>query len=100
MSRSSRSNINTFEQSLLLAYGPLVGGATLARVLAFPSPEAFRQAVARGRIPVRIFELKGRRGRFAFSRDIAAWLAQTNLTGQHLSPSAPEIQEEEADMTT
>ena len=42
-----------------------------------PSPaaqDAFRKASHRGRLPVRTFEMVGRRGRFAVTTDIAQWL--------------------------
>ena len=81
---------------MLLAYGPLIGGAALVKVLAFPSPEAFRQAVARGTVPVKLFELKGRRGRFAFTRDIAAWLADTSTSVAGVSQGAHAARQEVA----
>lgn len=56
-------------------YGPLVGGSDLARLLGFKNMEAFRQAVHRKRLPIKVFELKNRRGKFAFTEDLTRWLA-------------------------
>jgi hypothetical protein len=55
-------------------YGPLVGGPELERLLGYTSNSAFRQAVHRGRLPVKVFTLPDRRGKFAFTSDIAKWL--------------------------
>lgn len=63
-----------FETRLIRALGAMVGGEPLSRALGFPSQDAFRNALQRGRVPVATFEVVGRRGRFATVTDIAAWL--------------------------
>ena len=63
-----------FEQRLVRALGATVGGGQLTRALGYPSQDAFRKASHRGRLPVRTFEMVGRRGRFAVTTDIAQWL--------------------------
>jgi hypothetical protein len=63
-----------FETRLIRALGAMVGGESLSRALGFPSQDAFRKALHRGRVPVATFEIMGRRGRFATVIDIAAWL--------------------------
>jgi hypothetical protein len=62
------------EAYLTHTLGAVVGGATLSRTLGFRSQDAFRRALARDRIPVRVFCIEGRRGRFALTRDVARWL--------------------------
>jgi hypothetical protein len=57
-------------------YGPLIGGADLVKTLGFRSAEAMRQAVSRKKLPVRTFTIPSRRGRFAYTFDVARWLAQ------------------------
>lgn len=57
-------------------YGPLLGGAALYRALGLPSAAAFRQAVSREALPVPVFAIPHRRGRFALTRDVALWLAR------------------------
>lgn len=68
-----------FEARLLAAlvadWGYVVGSAGLRQVFGYPSQAALRQAIARGAIPVRVFELEGRKGPFALAHDLAAWLA-------------------------
>ena len=64
------------ERRLIEQYGPILGGKNLSNVLGFPSIAAFRQALWRKRIPVPVFSLPQRRGKFALSRDVAVWLAE------------------------
>lgn len=53
---------------------PLVGGAELERLLGYRTSSAFRQAVHRKTIPIPVFSLKHRRGKFAFRKDVFTWL--------------------------
>lgn len=62
-------------QWLTSAYGPIVGGEKLAQLLGYPSNEAFRQALNRGQLPIETFNIPHRRGKFAYTEDIAAWLS-------------------------
>lgn len=64
------------ESRLTLTVGALIGGANLTKALGYPSQGAFRQAVLRNRVPVHVFEIEGRRGRFALACDVAAWLVE------------------------
>lgn len=57
-------------------YGPLLGGVALYRALGLPSAAAFRQAVSREALPVQVFAIPHRRGRFALTREVALWLAR------------------------
>lgn len=72
------------ERQLLLdleaQHGPLLSGPPLYRALGLPSAAAFRQAASRGQLPVPIFAIPNRRGRFALTRDVAAWLARLRAT--------------------
>ena len=56
-------------------FGLLVGGSDLAKLLGFKTMNAFRQAVRRKALPIKVFELENRRGKFALSEDLAHWLA-------------------------
>jgi hypothetical protein len=56
-------------------YGPMISNDNLRLALGYPSKEAFRQALSRKTIPVPIFEIENRRGKFALTKDIASWLA-------------------------
>lgn len=69
------------EHGLHERHGPMLGGAALYRALGFPTAAAMRQAVSRGRVPVPLFEIENRRGRFALARDVAHWLARCRAAG-------------------
>jgi hypothetical protein len=63
------------EHELSSQHGPLMTGEHLWVALGYPSKEAFRQAVVRKKTPIPIFGIEKRRGRFALTKDVAAWLA-------------------------
>jgi len=64
------------EQDLLNKYGLLVTGEALIKELGYVSNSAFRQSLARKTVPVPIFEIDNRRGKYALSKDVAAYLAK------------------------
>ncbi|MGL5183469.1 hypothetical protein [Herbaspirillum huttiense] len=63
------------DRELTSRYGPIVSNDNLRLVLGYSSMEAFRQAVSRKTIPIPVFEIENRRGKFALVKDVAAWLA-------------------------
>lgn len=68
------------EKSLSDQFGPMVSSRDLWKVLCYPSAGAFRQALTRNRLPVPVFEIAGRKGRFAHVRDVAWWIAKQRPT--------------------
>lgn len=88
----SSESRGVLEARLIRTLGPIVGGSALSRALGYPSQGAFRKALVRGRLPVRVFELDGRRGRFAFTSDIAEWLwSQRNAGLSRERPGQAEV---------
>lgn len=81
---------NNFRETLLSAYGPIMDAKTVCKVLYYPSVAALLAAKARGRIAFPILELKGRRGYFASTEDIAEYLqsAHDEATGAAQEPTA------------
>lgn len=69
--------VEQLETDLLALYGPLIGGRDLQRVLGYRTAAAFRQAIARQKLPVNVFTLPNRKGRFCLAKDIARWLAES-----------------------
>lgn len=57
-------------------FGPILSSAQLVRALGYKSTSAYRQAVTRNTVPVPVFQIPNRRGRFALARDVAIWLSQ------------------------
>ncbi len=80
------------ERDLLAQYGPMLAGDNLRKALGYPSMEALRQALSRGTVPVPVFPLKNRRGKFALVKDVANWLAEQRAEAgkQHKAGQAPE----------
>ena len=67
--------IETLERGLLDKYGPLMASDDLRGALGYPTMEAFRQALSRKTVPIPVFSLEKRRGKYALTKDVAAWLA-------------------------
>ena len=61
-------------------YGsPLLTGEELRKAMGFRSVDALRQAIVRQTIPVKVFSLDNRRGKYALVKDIARWLANKSI---------------------
>jgi hypothetical protein len=67
-------SLEDLEARMMRTFGAVIGGGELSRTLGYTTQGAFRQAFARDRLPVPVFFLEGRRGRFALTSDIANWL--------------------------
>jgi hypothetical protein len=63
-------------------YGPLIGGPNLVKVLGFRTNAAFRRAEKIGNIGVDVFEIEGRKGKFARTEDVEAWLNKLGLPNE------------------
>lgn len=57
-------------------FGPILSSEALVKALGYRSAAAYRQAVTRDTVPVPLFQIPNRRGRFALSRDVAIWLSK------------------------
>lgn len=68
------------EATLVEKYGFMLGQADLARVLAFPTATAFRRAAYRRQLPIKVFSIEHRKGKFALAKDVAVWLATMRST--------------------
>lgn len=64
------------ERELMHRYGPMISNDNLRLVLCYPSKEAFRQAISRKTVPIPIFDIENRKGKFALVKDVAVWLAE------------------------
>lgn len=71
------------ELDLTVRYGVMLSGDELRIVLGYSSLAAFRQGVSRKVIPVPVFTLKGRRGKFCLARDVATWLAAQRMAAKN-----------------
>lgn len=71
---------HAYERELLDRYGLLIGGADLVHVAGFRNAAGLRQALHRNKIGFPVFHVPGRRGRFAWAVDVAAWLYDLSRT--------------------
>ncbi|MRV70691.1 hypothetical protein GJ700_03035 [Duganella sp. FT92W] len=79
------------EQDLLQLHGPMMTGDCLRKALGYPSSAAFRQAIVRNTIPVPIFNIEKRRGKFALTKEVAQWVAaQRGKTAMLTKPPSEE----------
>ncbi|CAM4275796.1 hypothetical protein [Pseudoalteromonas maricaloris] len=67
------------EADLLKLYGPNMFGKSLYIALGYGSGEAFRQAVSRKTVPIPVFSIDKRKGKFALTKDVARWSAKQRL---------------------
>ncbi len=84
MTKTDTPSSNDLESSLCERYGHLLHGKILWLTLGYVSAQSFRKAVRSGTVPVPIFMIENRRGRFAKTRDVAEWLQ--NLNGNTSAP--------------
>jgi len=63
-------------EMLLVAYGPLMDAKAICKVLYYPSVAALQVAKSRRQLPFFPVEIKGRRGLFAMTDDVAELLIQ------------------------
>lgn len=61
----------------------IVGGRELWRSLGYPSAGAWRAALRRGTVPIRVFDVPNRKSKFAYVRDVAIWLSVIGRAGAH-----------------
>lgn len=59
---------------LYLPRTPVLTGAETARVMGYPTTDALYKARQAGRLPIEMFRLPGRRGWFAATPSVKAWL--------------------------
>lgn len=71
---------NALEKRLLDQYGPLMGGRDLVMALGYRTLPAFRKACRENLLGITVFTLPNRKGRYAFTRDVADWLVRVSGT--------------------
>ena len=78
--QASSQTAQNLEAALIAQYGPMLSGEQLRQILGYPTMSAFRQALSRNTIPIAVFSLPNRRGKFALAQDVAQWLASQRDT--------------------
>ncbi|MEZ5616439.1 MAG: hypothetical protein C3F19_11425 [Rhodocyclales bacterium] len=65
---------NDLAEKMLKEFGPLMGGEDLRRALGYRTSAALARAARMGAVGVAVFDIPNRRGKFALTVDVAAWL--------------------------
>ena len=65
-----------FYESLSKKYGELIPSSDLARELGYKSTSALRQSIHKNKLGLKVFEIQNRKGKFAYAKDVATWLAK------------------------
>jgi hypothetical protein len=71
-------SINHQKEFLLNKYGPLVGGEELICILGFKTKAAFYRSLRMNKLGVEVFNIEGRKGKFALTENVADWLSSFN----------------------
>ena len=78
------------QKELSERYGEVIGGKTLSHILGFSSMAAMKQSLSRKTLLLPVFFIEGRRGRYALTSDVAAWLAECRASaGKQTSREMP-----------
>lgn len=88
MSHPSASLETELLAGLLDQWGYVMGSAGLRMALGFATQQALRHAIQAGHVPFPVFTLKGRKGPFARTHDVAAWLGSHAADAAVFSPAA------------
>lgn len=59
---------------LLDQFGPLIGGKDLMKALGYRTQASFYKAIRESRVNVAIFDIDGRKGKFAMTIEVGKWL--------------------------
>jgi len=81
MPRNDVTGLPPAERPRSVVTQPLMSGRELYKALGFRTPCAFFAAERNQRLPVTVFKLPGRRGRFAFTADVQQWIASLPSAG-------------------
>jgi len=76
------SETKPLDQQLLDRYGPTLGGKELYLALGFRSYSAFHRSKQLGELGINVFTLPGRRGWFALTTEVAAWLTEQSKSAK------------------
>ena len=88
---------SSLARTLLDAYGPILGGRDLRRALGYATYNAFWRSRALGELGVAVFTLPKRKGVFALTTEVAAWLESHPRAAGQMHLEAPQAEGKEAD---
>ena len=71
-------NLNYSKDFLLNKYGPLLGGDELITILGYRTKSAFYRAARTRTLGIEVFNIEGRKGKFALTENVTNWLNTLN----------------------
>ncbi len=71
-------NLNYSKEFLLNRYGPLLGGDELVIILGYKTKSAFYRSIRTKTLGIEVFNIAGRKGKFALTENVANWLNTLN----------------------
>ena len=93
-SKLMKKTAGDLEQELYAAlfntHGPIMTGKPLWSSLGYISDDAFRMSISRGEMPIPLFSINKRRGRYALVKEVARFLAQQRVNNLE-SPKREEV---------
>lgn len=63
-------------KQLIMQYGELMDSRSLMHVLGYKSCSTFKLAITNKTLGIKVFDVPGRRGKFALTRHVSSWLSQ------------------------
>lgn len=74
------------QKELSERYGEVIGGKALSHALGFGSMAAMKQSLSRKTLSLPVFFIRGRKGRFALTSEVAAYLAECRASAGKQTP--------------
>lgn len=78
-------------ETLVERYGHVIGGGDLRELLGFRTAAAMQRAMRQGLLKAPVFRIEGRRGLFALTAEVAAWLLQQRASSGQSRPAKEEM---------
>ena len=99
--RSSKEQalVGLLAKDMQRQYGMVMKGEALWRTLGFGSRSSFYRAIDGQLVPVPLFPMRGNRGLYALTRDVAEHLAALRLSASTIGGCDEERSSRENDMT-
>lgn len=76
MTNTTLISAEMIERDLFERHGPMIADDALRIALGYRSTDAFRQALSRKTVPIPVFSVENRRGKYALVKDVAKWLVK------------------------
>jgi hypothetical protein len=70
-------------------YGVVLDHVQLRQILGYRTMSAFKRAIENDRLGFKVFNIPGRRGKFALSADVAQWLWQARQEADNQQGGVP-----------